>query len=163
MIQKVISILIIILLLAVLVVTLNKQDCGFYGLWEAELKFKESANLDSMYLLIGAPKGCATSPIGYHGANCMIKAIIRADGETLSNITTNANLRRTSVNPSANQHYAVKLAKPINAIPRQMKFIYDPITNLLIIRDKKIIYAKLYKKPEASAFLAFGDDSENED
>ena len=143
---------------------MNKQDCGLYGLWEAELQFKESANLDSMYLLIGAPKGCATSPIGYYGANCMIKAIIRADGETLSNTITNANLRRTSINPSAKQHYSVRLAKPINAIPRQIKFVYDPITNLLIIRDKKTIYAKLYKKPEASAFLAFGDsDTEDED
>lgn len=158
MVQQLFCVLLIVLFLFLISNALDRQDCGLYGLWEAELKFKESANLDSMFLLIGAPKGCPTNSIGFLGDKCMVKAIIRADGATLSNETVCAKLRRKSFVPCSTQKYDISFDKPINSIPKNILLVYDPITNLIVLRDNKKIYAKLYKKSEASAFIAFGDD-----
>lgn len=162
MVKQLACVLIIILFLLFVSSALDRQDCGIYGLWEAELKFKESANLDSMFLLIGAPNGCAKNSIGFLGNKCMVKAIIRADDTTLSNEVVCAKLRRTSVMPCSTQQYNISFDKPINSIPKNVLLVFDPIANMIVVRDRKKIYAKLYKKPEASAFIAFGED-EGED
>lgn len=155
------TIMILFILLYISATYYTKQyDLGLYGLWEAELKFKEEAGLDSMYMLIGPPNGDYNQYINPLGSNIRIRIIARADGKSLINETLKSTISKSLTDLTTIKKYKVDFGTSVRAIPPVVKFVFDPITGYLVIRDDKKVYFKLFKKNEASMFLSMGDEQQ---
>lgn len=135
--------------------TLGDSDASLYGFWEVDGDFAESADLDSMYVYIGAPNGDARQTIGPMGRSVSIYVFIKSDGDVRFNEPVKSHISRRSARTDAIHKYAIDFKKPVSIIPATIAAEYDPVTQMLILRDTKNlkqVYARLFKKPEISFY-----------
>lgn len=147
-----VCIIIIILLLHTCVDTLHQGDGGIYGFFEVDTKFKEKSGLDTMYLFISPPKSDANQSIGIIGAICPVYVLIKADDKIMVNEVIKTSIRRTSFMPNALYSYSLDFGKKIGILPRYVTAKYDQISCMLVLRSEKTMFARMFKKPEASFY-----------
>lgn len=147
-----ISLVIIIILLHTCFDTLNQGDGGIYGFFEADSKFKEKSGLDAMYLYISPPKADANRSIGVIGEKCSVYVLIKADDKVMANEVVKTAIRRTNIRPNELYSYTFDFGKKIGILPQCISVKYDPISCMMVLRSGKTMFARLFKKPEASFY-----------
>lgn len=141
---------------------LGDADSALYGLWEVDSSFAERADVDSMYLFISPPtsdgkKLASVSAIGLMGREVTGYMLIKADGQTVfSGALKKMRLRRTSIRADAIHKYALDLGQSVSCIPQHLALEYDSCTGMMTLMSGKTMYARLFKKPEASYYTALG-------
>ena len=153
-----ISIVIILILLHTCMDTLSQGDASLYGFFGVGSKFKEKAELDAMYLYISPPKADANKSIGIIGDKCSVYVLIKSNGAVMVNEVVNTTIRRTSIRPNCLYSYSFDFGKKIGLLPRHVTAKYDPVTSMLVLRSGEIMYARMFKKPEASFYCQIQPD-----
>jgi hypothetical protein len=148
----VIAILIIIIIWIVFVLTdvTHQRDRSLYGMWSADEKFKKSADLDTFILFINPPKDDMENTISHIGTKCNMYILIKSGGDTNYSGVTPVKIRNTSIMPNTVATYKIDLGKKIDILPRFIEIKYDYVNNMCIIHSGKTMYARVFKKPEAS-------------
>ncbi len=139
---------------------LGDADAGLYGFWEIDSTFAERANVDKMYMYIGAPDGHMDRAVGLFGERLKIFVLIMADGEYKHNSLVEARVARRSIRLDARQKYNISFDAPVSIIPKSVTAEFYPVTQMLVIRDSKRVYARLFKKPEVSFYCTGTAESE---
>jgi hypothetical protein len=134
--------------------TIGDNDASLYGFWEVDGDFADSAHLDAMYVFIHPPNGNAANSIGPGGVTLPIYILLKADGETKVNQVIRTSVARRSMRSDTIQKYKFDFGAPVSIIPKKIAAHYDPVTQMLILKDSKRTYARLFKKPEISFYCA---------
>lgn len=141
-----------IVLLAMYCRTMGDTDASLYGFWEVDSDFAEKADLDTIYMYIGAPENDASASIGPFGKDLSIYVLLKADGSVRFNEVVKSHISRRSIRTDTLQVYAIDFGKQVSIIPKNVSAEYDPVTQMLVLRDSKHIYARMFKKPEVSFY-----------
>lgn len=142
--------------------TIGDNDASLYGFWEVDSEFADSAHLDAMYVFIHPPNGDASKSIGPAGKSISLYMFLKADGETKVNQVITTRVSRKSMRSDTIQKYNFDFGVPISIIPKSISCDYDPVTQMLILRDSKRTYARLFKRPEISFYCTGAGKSKSE-
>lgn len=134
--------------------TIGDNDASLYGFWEVDSDFADRAHLDAMYLFIHPPDGDAGKSLGLTGAAVNLYMLLKADGETKVNQVIATRISRRSMRSDTIQKYKFDFGVPISIIPKSVRGDFDPVTQMLILRDSTRTYARLFKRPEISFYCA---------
>jgi hypothetical protein len=143
--------------------TMGDIDAGLYGFWEVDGDFAEKAHLDAMYLYIGAPKNDAKRCIGILGCEVPIYVFLKADCAVRFNKVAKSFVSRRSARTDSLQKYSIDFGAPVSIIPQEVSAEYDHVTQMLVLRDSKRIYARMFKKPEVSFYCTSSSIVEQDD
>lgn len=141
--------------------TIGDNDASLYGFWEVDNAFADRAHLDAMYIFIHPPNGDASKSIGPGGKNLAVYMFLKADGETKVNQVIDTRISRVSIRSDTIQKYKLDFGAPVSIIPKSIACDYDPVTQMLILRDSKQTYARLFKRPEISFYCASDNKKSN--
>lgn len=136
--------------------TIGDNDASLYGFWEVDGEFADQAHLDSLYIFIHPPNGDASKSLGLTGANVNLYMLLKADGESKVNQVIDTRISRRSMRSDTIQKYVFDFGAPVSIIPQVVICDFDPVTQMLILRDSKKTYARLFKRPEIS-YYCIGD------
>jgi len=132
--------------------TMGDTDASLYGFWEVDGDFAEKAHLDAMYLYIGAPDNDARSSLGPLGRDLPIYVFLKADCTVRFNEVVKSHMSRRSLRTDTIQKYSIDFPHQVSIIPKNVSAEYDPVTQMLVLRDSKRVYARMFKKPEISFY-----------
>lgn len=132
--------------------TIGDNDASLYGFWEVDSDFADRAHLDSMYMFIHPPNGDASKSIGISGATVNLYMLLKADGEPKVNQVISTRISRRSMRSDTIQKYVFDFGSPISIIPKSIRADFDPVTQMLILRDSKKTYARMFKRPDISFY-----------
>jgi hypothetical protein len=132
--------------------TIGDNDASLYGFWEVDGDFADRAHLDAMYIFIHPPDGDASKSLGISGKNLALYMFLKADGDVKVNQVITTHVSRKSMRSDKIQKYKFNFGTSISIIPESVTCDYDPVTQMIVIRDSKRTYARLFKRPEISFY-----------
>jgi hypothetical protein len=130
--------------------TMDQCDRALYGMWVADEEFKKSADLDTFVLFINPPNNDMKNTISYIGTKCNMYILIKSGGDTKYSGVIPIKIKNTSFLPNSIATYKIDLGEKIDILPRYIDIKYDPVNSMCIVHSGKTMYARVFKKPEAS-------------